>query len=131
MQATSMSKLLMTAVAPVLWGTTYLVTTQFLPPDRPLTAGLLRALPAGLLLLALTRTLPRGDWWWRAAVLGTLNIGAFFPLLFLAAYRLPGGVAAVLGGAQPLIVAALTMGALRERVPIRQIAAAFVALAGV
>jgi probable blue pigment (indigoidine) exporter len=126
-----MSRLLMTALAPVLWGTTYIVTTEFLPPDRPLTAGLLRALPAGVVLLALTRTLPRGDWWWRAAVLGTLNIGAFFPLLFLAAYRLPGGVAAVLGGAQPLIVAGLTMAALRERVPAKQIAAAIVALAGV
>ena len=121
----------MTALAPVLWGTTYLVTTEFLPPDRPLTAGLLRALPAGVLLLVATRVLPRGAWWWRAALLGTLNIGAFFPLLFLAAYRLPGGVAAVLGGAQPLIVAALTMAALRERVSNRQIAAAFVALAGV
>jgi probable blue pigment (indigoidine) exporter len=126
-----MSRLLLTAVAPVLWGTTYLVTTQFLPPDQPLTAGLLRALPAGLLLVAITRTLPRGTWWWRAAVLGTLNIGAFFPLLFLSAYRLPGGVAALLGGAQPLIVAGLTVGALRQRVSCRQIAAAFVALAGV
>jgi len=46
------------------------------------------------LLLTLTRRLPRGSWWWRAAVLGLLNFGAFFPLLFFAAYRLPGGVAA-------------------------------------
>ncbi len=126
-----MPRLFLTAVAPILWGTTYLVTTQFLPPDQPLTAGLLRALPAGLLLVAATRTLPRGTWWWRAALLGTLNIGAFFPLLFLSAYRLPGGVAAVLGGAQPLIVAGLTVLALHQRVSYRQIAAAFIALAGV
>lgn len=125
------NRVLVTGLAPTLWGTTYLITTQFLPPDRPLTAALLRALPAGLLLLAITRTLPRGSWWWRTAVLGTLNIGAFFPLLFLAAYRLPGGVAAVLGGAQPLIVAALTMLALRQRVGAAQFGAAFLALAGV
>ena len=54
---------LLTALAPVSWGTTYAVTTEFLPPDRPLFTGLMRALPAGLLLLALGRVLPRGVWW--------------------------------------------------------------------
>ncbi|CAM3566621.1 EamA family transporter [Occultella aeris] len=98
-----------TALAPLVWGTTYLVTTQFLPSDAPLFAALMRALPAGLLALALSRTLPRGSWWWRAAVLGVLNIGAFFPLLFVAAYRLPGGLAATLGAGQPLIVAVLAV----------------------
>lgn len=80
----------LTALAPAVWGSTYLITTEFLPPDRPLLASTLRALPAGLLLLLMTRTLPRGIWWWRAVVLGVLNIGAFFYLLFLAAYHLPG-----------------------------------------
>ena len=85
--------LLLTAVAPMAWGTTYLVTTELLPGGHPMLAGLLRALPAGLLALAIGRTLPRGEWWLKAALLGVLNIGAFFPLLFLAAERLSGGVA--------------------------------------
>lgn len=55
----------LTALAPISWGTTYAVTTEFLPADRPLFTGLLRALPAGLLLLAISRTLPRGVWWGR------------------------------------------------------------------
>lgn len=105
----------LTALAPIAWGTTYAVTTELLPPDRPLLAALLRALPAGLLALLLTRTLPSGVWWARAAVLGTLNIGAFFPLLFVAAERLPGGVAAVFGAAQPLVVAGLAVLVLGER----------------
>lgn len=104
-----------TALAPIVWGTTFLVTAEWLPPGRPLLSGAIRALPMGLLALALTRTLPRGAWWWRAAVLGTLNIGAFFPLLFIAAYRLPGGVAAVLNAVQPLMVAGLAFGLLGER----------------
>ncbi|MFD5702338.1 EamA family transporter [Streptomyces lasiicapitis] len=104
-----------TALAPASWGTTYAVTTELLPPDHPLFAALLRSLPGGLLLLLITRTLPRGDWWWKAAVLGALNIGAFFPLLFLTAELLPGGVAATLGAVQPLIVAGLAVVVLRER----------------
>ncbi|WP_249044498.1 hypothetical protein [Crossiella equi] len=76
---------LLTALAPAVWGSTYLVTTELLPPGRPLLAAVLRALPAGLLLVALTRRLPRGDWWWRSFVLGALNIGVFFALLFVAA----------------------------------------------
>lgn len=104
----------LTALPPVVWGTTYVVTTELLPPGHPLFAGLLRALPAGLIALALTRKLPRGAWWWKAAVLGVLNIGLFFPLLFTAAERLPGGVAATLGAAQPLVVAVLAVAVLRE-----------------
>ena len=104
-----------TAVAPVVWGSTYVVTTELLPVGHPLFAALLRALPAGLIALAATRTLPRGAWWWKAAALGVLNIGLFFPLLFTAAERLPGGVAATLGATQPLIVALLAVGVLRER----------------
>ncbi|PSL01588.1 putative blue pigment (indigoidine) exporter [Haloactinopolyspora alba] len=105
----------LTALAPLTWGTTYLVTTELLPPDRPLLSGAIRALPAGLVVLAFTRTLPRGDWWWRAALLGTLNIGAFFALLFVAAYRLPGGVAATLGAVQPLVIAGIAVVLLNER----------------
>ncbi|MFE0772864.1 EamA family transporter [Streptomyces sp. NPDC058861] len=121
----------LTALAPISWGSTYYVTTEFLPPDRPLFTGLMRALPAGLLLLALTRTLPKGAWWGKAAVLGALNIGAFFPLLFLAAYRLPGGVAAVVGSVGPLFVVGLAALLLGDRPTVGSLAAAVAAAFGV
>ncbi|TFD49229.1 EamA family transporter [Cryobacterium sp. Hh11] len=111
-----------TALAPILWGTTYLTTTMFLPADRPLLAAFLRAFPAGLLLLILCRRLPHGDWWWKSWVLGVLNIGAFFALLFIAAYRLPGGVAAIVGGLQPLVVAVLASRVVHERLTGRVLA---------
>lgn len=97
----------LTALAPASWGTTYLVTTEFLPPGYPLLSTVIRMLPAAFILLAITRKLPHGSWLWRAFVLGALNIGAFNALLFVAAYRLPGGVAAVLTSVQPLLVIGL------------------------
>lgn len=97
------------AAAPIVWGSTYLVTTEFLPADRPMTASVLRALPAGILLLAISPGFPPVGWRVRTFVLGLLNIGFFFPLLFLAAYRLPGGLAAVVGSIQPLIIAAVSL----------------------
>ncbi|WP_330339940.1 EamA family transporter [Streptomyces sp. NBC_00557] len=121
----------LTALAPASWGTTYAVTTTFLPPDRPLFTALVRALPAGLLLLALTRVPPRGGWWWRSAVLGALNIGAFFPLLFVSAYRLPGGMAAVVGSVQPLFVVGLSALLLRHRPAPRTLVTGVVAAFGV
>lgn len=122
---------LVTALAPAAWGTTYLVTTELLPAGHPLLAGLLRALPAGFLAVLLARRLPHGAWWGKALVLGALNIGAFFPLLFLAAERLPGGVAAAVAGAQPLIVLGLGALVLGERVRPISAAAAVAGAAGV
>lgn len=101
---------LLTALAPAIWGSTYIVASEILPPDRPFTAALIRALPAGLLLLLFTRVLPARRDWWRLLVLSALNIGVFQALLFIAAYRLPGGLAAVLGAVQPLLVMLLAWG---------------------
>ena len=95
---------LLTALAPISWGTTYVVATEFLPPNHPLLVAALRSLPIGILLTIGLKKLPQGVWWWRIFVLGGLNIGIFQALLFVAAYRLPGGVAATAGAIQPLLV---------------------------
>ncbi|MFK4760848.1 EamA family transporter [Microbacterium sp. ZW T5_45] len=126
-----LSTLLLTALAPMAWGTTYLVTTALLPPGHPLLAGFLRALPAGLIAIAIGRRLPRGRWWGKASLLGVLNIGAFFPLLFLAAEHLPGGVAAAVAGAQPMIVLLLGALVVRERIRPGTAAAAAAGAGGV
>ncbi|MFF4021222.1 EamA family transporter [Nocardia elegans] len=123
--------LALTGLAPLVWGTTYAVTSEFLPPERPMFTALMRALPAGLVLLGATRVLPRGRWIGRAALLGVLNIGAFFPLLFLAAYRLPGGVAAVLGSAAPLFALGFAALLLRVRPSGRKLLAGAIGMLGV
>ncbi len=103
-----------TAVTPAVWGTTYIVATELLPDGRPMLAACVRALPVGVAFVLWSRLLPAGVWWWRSAVLGVLNIGAFFALLFVAAFRLPGGVAATAGAIQPLVAAGIAAVVLGE-----------------
>ncbi|RLJ51493.1 putative blue pigment (indigoidine) exporter [Litoreibacter meonggei] len=121
----------LTAVAPLVWGSTYYVTTEFLPEGYPVTMAALRALPAGLMLLILARQLPRGIWWMRAFVLGALNFTLFWALLFVAAYRLPGGVAATVGAIQPLIVVFLAALLLGTAIRATAVIAALIGLFGV
>ncbi|MFD3705456.1 EamA family transporter [Nocardia sp. NPDC058658] len=130
-RSTYAGTLALTALTPIVWGSTYAVTTELLPPDRPLFTALMRALPAGLVLLALTRVLPHGKWIGRAAVLGVLNIGVFFPLLFLAAYRLPGGVAGVLGAVAPMFALGFAAVLLAETPTRRKAIAGVVGVVGV
>lgn len=99
--------ILITAIAPALWGTTYFVTTELLPPDRPFIAACLRLLPAGIILVLISWHLPKRNEWIRIFILAILNFAIFHVLLFTAAYRLPGGLAAVVGAVQPLIMMCL------------------------
>lgn len=120
-----------TALAPIVWGSTYLVTTEMLPSGLPLTLAVLRALPAGLLLILLLRQLPSGIWWLRVAILGALNFSLFWWLLFIAAYRLPGGVAATVGAVQPLIVLFLSRWLLNNRLSSVSVIASLSGIVGV
>ncbi|WP_299867909.1 EamA family transporter [uncultured Hoeflea sp.] len=123
--------ILITLLGPMLWGTTYAVFTETLPVSHPLLVGALRALPAGLILLALNPRLPSAAALTRHAVIGASNIGLFFALLFVAAQRLPGGLAATLMAIQPLVVI-LAAGWLTARAPHpAQIVAGLAGVAGV
>lgn len=95
---------ILTAIAPIIWGSTYIVASELLPADQPFTAALIRVLPAGLLLILFAFHMPARQDWWRLLILGALNIGIFQALLFISAYHLPGGLAAVLGAIQPLLI---------------------------
>lgn len=128
---TRLSDILLTALAPMSWGTTYVVATEFLPPHHPLLVAALRSLPIGFLLTAWFRKLPQGIWWIRIVILGGLNIGLFQALLFVAAYRLPGGVAATAGAIQPLLVVLFSWTILNERPSKLSIVAAIAGFIGV
>ncbi|MEQ2024823.1 EamA family transporter [Xenorhabdus szentirmaii] len=123
--------ILLTALAPMVWGSTYIVTTEILPPDMPLLASTARALPAGLLLLLICRTAPKGIWWFRIMILGVLNIGAFFYFLFMAAGYLPGGTASLIMACQPIIVILLSACLLKTTLTIQPIISAILGCVGV
>lgn len=123
--------LLLTALAPIVWGSTYIVTTEMLPANVPMTLAALRALPAGILLLIIMRQLPQGIWWLRVIILGILNFSLFWWLLFISAYRLPGGVAATVGAVQPLIVLFLSRWLLQTGLSWLSISAALGGIFGV
>ncbi|OOV87600.1 EamA family transporter [Oceanospirillum linum] len=121
-------QLLLSALGPISWGSTYLVTSEFLPEGMPFTAAVIRCLPAGVLLIVLShmlskssfsdRALPTRQQWPGLLLLSALNIGCFQAMLFVAAYRLPGGLAAVIGAVQPLILL-LMVWALQKQPPGR------------
>lgn len=124
-----------TVLAPIAWGTTYIAVTELLPDDRPLLVAAMRVVPAAVVLLTAgalsSRWRPHGSEWWRTGLLATFNFGVFFPLLVIAVYRLPGGVAAAAGGLQPLLVAALSWPATGRRPHRLDVAVGCVAAIGV
>lgn len=122
---------LTTALAPALWGSTYVVFTQLLPTDYPLLVSAFRALPAGILLMLCGAGLPPRGAVLPLAAVGLFNIGLFFGFLFVGAARLPAGLAATLGATQPLIVAFLAWAILQRRPTVLQVVAAAIGVAGV
>ncbi len=123
--------ILLGAIAPISWGSVYFVTLHWIPAEEPFTAAALRALPAGLLLLAVRRRLPRGAWWWRAALLGVLNCSAFFVLVYWAAKLLPTSIAAMLMSLSPIAMMLIASGLVAERPTVRRLLGAVMGLLGV
>jgi probable blue pigment (indigoidine) exporter len=117
-------------LTPIIFGTTYLLTTQFLPPGRPLLIALMRSLPTGIVLIIGAKIPPRG-WWLRFLLLSVLYCSAFFPLLFVAAYRLPGGVASVINSLTPIIVLVLSVPWLGQRIRPVHVLAGVIGVLGV
>ena len=118
------------ALTPLIFGTTYLLTTNFLPPDRPLLAAMMRSLPTGIVLVIGSR-LPNRLWLGRFLLLSVLWASAVFPLLFFAAYHLPGGVASVINSLGPICVVILSVPVLGLAIQRRQVLAGTIGVLGV
>ena len=125
-----MNARLSAAAAAILWGFTYVLTTTWLPAN-PLFLAAFRALGGGLVLLAVVRSMPPRAWWARLVVLGTLNAGLFFALFFVAATRLPGGIAAIFQALTPLAVIFIAWGVLGDKPTLMKIGAVLLGAMGV
>ncbi|MBB1438986.1 EamA family transporter [Shewanella sp. SG41-4] len=125
------ANLLITSISPVIWGSSYLITTEYLPAGYPLTVAMLRGLPVWLLLLLVVRQLPSGNWWLKILLLGGLNFSIFWWMLFESAYRLPGGIAATVGAIQPLIVIILARFFLGTSIRPLALVAAVIGICGI
>jgi probable blue pigment (indigoidine) exporter len=123
-----MNPALAAALAAAIWGTTY-VTTDILPAN-PYFIAAVRALGAGLLLLAFCRQLPDRIWLVRSIILGTFNCGIFFALLFIGALRLPGGVAGTLQSLVPLFTVLLAWPLLGQSPSLVRVAGVVVGTVG-
>ncbi|MFE6286606.1 DMT family transporter [Streptomyces sp. NPDC057877] len=131
MEGNTLRWVALTAIAPVAWGTNYFVTHAFLPADSPLYGAAWRALPAGLLLLALRRQRPRGAWWGRSAVLGLLNVSVFFTLVYVASQTLPTSLASTVMAVSPLTMMLIAWPLVSERPRTPHLTGAAIGLAGV
>ncbi|UWZ99563.1 DMT family transporter [Vibrio splendidus] len=87
--------ILLAMIPAFFWGTTYAVTQFTLQEWPPLLLGALRALPAGLLLLAVKPSLPKKGEWQIIFTLGLINIATFFGLIFVMALTLPSAISGV------------------------------------
>ncbi|TFH92226.1 DMT family transporter [Vibrio ouci] len=87
--------ILLAMIPAFFWGTTYAVTQYTLADWPPLLLGAIRALPAGLLLLAFRPSLPKKGDWQILFTLGLINIATFFGLIFVMALTLPSAISGV------------------------------------
>ncbi|WP_336632065.1 MULTISPECIES: DMT family transporter [unclassified Microbacterium] len=123
--------ILITAIAPIAWGSTYFVTRHLLPADAPLWGAVIRCLPAGVIVLLVARRLPRGSWWWRSTLLGALTVGGLNVLVYVAAQRLATSLAATIMSTSAAAFLLLSWVVLRQRPTLRAVGAAGLGIVGV
>jgi probable blue pigment (indigoidine) exporter len=90
----------------------------------------MRSLPTGLVLI-IGSPIPPRRWMARFFILSVLYASGLFPLLFIAAYRLPGGVAAVINSLSPLLVVVISVPLLGSRIRAIQIVGGILGAVGV
>jgi drug/metabolite transporter (DMT)-like permease len=119
----------------LIWGTTwYAIRVCNAPNGFPtLVSAALRFAIAAVVLLPLAiraNAWPKGRVWWWLVAAGVLDAAAY-ALVYLGEDHIPGGLAAVVYGTQPLILA-IMMTALRlQGLTARHVIGAAVSLAGV
>jgi drug/metabolite transporter (DMT)-like permease len=117
----------------LIWGTTWFAIRASIAAYPTFTALALRFAIAAVILVPLAaraRPWPRGRVWGWLVVAGMLDAGGYL-LVYLGEERVPGAVAAVVYGTQPLILAVLLTAVRIERLTRRHLTGAAISIAGV
>jgi drug/metabolite transporter (DMT)-like permease len=120
-------------VVALIWGTTWYAIRVSLVAYPTVWAAALRFVVASVILLPLAarvRPWPRGRVWGWLVLAGVLDAIGYL-LIYLGEQHIPGALAAVLYGTQPLILALLLTIARIERLTRRHVIGSLVSLAGV
>ena len=119
----------------LIWGSTFLVISIGNDTIPPVWAATLRLGAAAILLTAMTfalgQRMPRGKALVAAAWYGLFGFGINFPLLYLAEEVVASGITAVIYATIPLTTALFSRAFGLERLSLRKIFGAAIALAGV
>jgi len=94
-------------------------------------AAVLRILPVGLVITLMTRYRPDRSQWGKLLVVSLLCMSPLHWPLFVAAYRLPGGLAALLVASQPLLIMIMGWLLFGTRTPLHVAIGVFIGLGGV
>jgi drug/metabolite transporter (DMT)-like permease len=118
-----------------IWGSTFLAIRLGNEATPPVWAATIRLALASALLFGITAALriplPRGRALRGAALWGFFNLGVNFTLLYVGEQTVPSGISAVLFATVPLSTALLAATLGVERLVMRKLIAASVAIAGV
>lgn len=119
----------------LIWGTTWFaIRVSIAPSGYPtLTSVALRMTLAAVIVGVLAvraRPWPRGRAWAYLVLAGVLDAVGYL-LVYLGEERIPGGLAAVVFGTQPLILAVLLAATRMEALTRRHVAGALISLVGV
>jgi len=129
--ASSRRDWLVTACAPILWGTMPAVATEALAPGHALLIATVRSIGAGLVFALLAPRLPPRAWHSRILALGTINIALTFALFFVSASRLPGGIISILMAFSPFWAVLFSWPLLNQRPQPIQLLLILLGVAGV
>ncbi|HUS31768.1 MAG TPA: EamA family transporter [Kofleriaceae bacterium] len=119
----------------LIWGTTWYAIRVCIAPDGypTLLSVAMRFAIAALLLVPLAiraNAWPKGRVWWWLVAAGVLD-AASYSLVYLGEEHIPGGLAAVVYGTQPLILAIMMTALKISGLTRRHVIGAVISLAGV
>ena len=115
----------------LIWGTTWYAIRVCIAGYPTLLALALRFAIAFVVLVPLALRAPRVKLAWGPLVLAGLLDALAYTLVYLGEERVPGGIAAVVYGTQPLILALLLQVVRVEKISRRHLSGATISLAGV